>query len=111
MPSPQAVAAGVGGTVRLEVGGRVDAGPSGPVATRGRRCSRITDGDTDAGTQVVVKAGGVHAIITTRRKPFHHISRLHPARARPARHDIVFVKIGYLEPELYEPGRGLDAGA
>jgi microcystin degradation protein MlrC len=96
----QAVAAGVGATVSLEVGGRVDPGPSGPVAITGEVFS-ITDGDVDAGTQVVVKSGGVHAIITTRRKPFHHIGDFTQLGIDPNSMDIVFVKIGYLEPELY----------
>lgn len=105
----QAVAAGVGSTVSLEVGGRVDGGPSGPVAITGEVFS-ITDGDPDAGTQVVVKAGGVHAIITERRKPFHHISDFTQLGIDPHACDIVFVKIGYLEPELYALTTGASEG-
>lgn len=97
----QAVAAGVGAHVDLLVGGRVDPGPSGPVALSGTVFS-ITEGDADAGTQVVIKAGGVHAIITTRRKPFHHVSDFTMLGLDPHSTDIVVVKIGYLEPELYD---------
>lgn len=97
----QAVAAGVGSHVDLMVGGRVDPGPSGPVALSGTVFS-ITEGDADAGTQVVVVAGGVHSIITTRRKPFHHISDFTMLGLDPQATDIVVVKIGYLEPELYD---------
>ena len=96
-----AVAAGVGGHVDLHVGGRIDAGPSGPVALSGTVFS-ITHGDVDAGTQVVIAAGGVHAIITERRKPFHHLSDFTMLGLDPQSTDIVVVKIGYLEPELYE---------
>ncbi|WP_345064540.1 M81 family metallopeptidase [Leifsonia kafniensis] len=97
----QAVAAGLGAHVDLLVGGRVDPGPSGPVALSGTVFS-ITEGDADAGTQVVIKAGGVHAIITSRRKPFHHISDFTMLGLDPQHTDIVVVKIGYLEPELYD---------
>lgn len=104
-----AVAAGVGARVELEVGGLVDGGPSGPVALTGEVFS-ITRDDPDAGTQVVVKAGGVHAIITERRKPFHHLVDFTALGIDPHSMDIVFVKIGYLEPELYALTAGAEPG-
>lgn len=96
-----AVAAGVGARVTLKVGGHVDSGPSGPVEITGDVFS-IADGDPDAGTQVVVRAGSVHAIITTRRKPFHHLDDFRMLGLEPDEIDVLIVKIGYLEPELYE---------
>ncbi|WP_411722394.1 M81 family metallopeptidase [Mycetocola sp.] len=104
-----AVAAGVGASVRLDVGGRVDDGPSGPVSLVGEVLT-ITHGDPDAGSQVVVKSGGVHAIITERRKPFHHVSDFTDLGIDPRSVDILIVKIGYLEPELYELATGSAAG-
>lgn len=101
----QAVAAGVGAHVDLLVGGRVDPGPSGPVALSGTVFS-ITEGDPDAGTQVVIVAGGVQAIITAKRKPFHHIADFTMLGLDPHAADIVVVKIGYLEPELYDLAAG-----
>lgn len=100
-----AVAAGVGEKVSLTAGAQVDAGPSGPVALTGTVFS-ITDGDPEAGTQVVVAVGGIHAIITERRKPFHHLDDFRMLGLDPEAADIVVVKIGYLEPELYELQRG-----
>lgn len=97
--------AGVGGEVAVLVGGRVDGGPSGPVPIVGTLFS-ITEGDPDAGTQVVVKAGGVHAIITERRKPFHHLADFTMLGLDPHAADLVVVKIGYLEPELYDLAQG-----
>lgn len=97
----QVVAAGVGATATLEVGGRVDPGPRGPVALSGEVFS-ITEGDPDAGTQVVIRSGSVHAIITERRKPFHHLDDFRMLGLDPESADIVIVKIGYLEPELYD---------
>lgn len=96
-----AVAAGVGGTVTLDVGGRVDPGPRGPVTLSGEVFS-ITAGDPHAGTQVVVRAGSVHAIITERRKPFHYLADFRMLGLEPATADVVIVKIGYLEPELHD---------
>lgn len=97
----QAVAAGVGAAVDLEVGGRVDPGPRGPVPILGEVFS-ITEGDPEAGTQVVIRAGSVHAIVTERRKPFHHLDDFRMLGLDPEAADIVIVKIGYLEPELYD---------
>lgn len=50
--------------------------------------------------------GGLHAIITERRKPFHHLSDFRMLGLEPTTADIVVVKIGYLEPELYELAEG-----
>ena len=100
-----AVAAGVGARVTLTAGARVDAGPHGPVGLTGTVFS-ITEGDEDAGTQVVVAVAGLHAILTERRKPFHHLSDFRMLGLEPTTADIVVVKIGYLEPELYELAQG-----
>ena len=106
---PDAVAraerAGVGATVDLQVGGRVDGRPRGPVTLRGEVFS-VTSGDAVAGTQVVVRSGAVHAIVTERRKPFHHLDDFRMLGLDPERADIVIVKIGYLEPELYDLAAG-----
>ncbi|GAT72919.1 microcystin LR degradation protein [Microbacterium sp. HM58-2] len=97
----QAVSAGVGATVTLSAGAKVDAGPHGPVTITGTVYS-VKEGDPDAGTQVVIAVGGLHAIITERRKPFHHLHDLRMLGLEPTTADIVVVKIGYLEPELYD---------
>ncbi|MGC4151604.1 MAG: M81 family metallopeptidase [Propionicimonas sp.] len=93
--------AGVGAQVDVEVGGRVDPGPSGPIRLRGEVCS-LTDGDPTAGRQAVVRAGAVHAIVTERRKPFHTLTDFRVLGLEPTAADIVVVKIGYLEPELHD---------
>lgn len=101
----QAVAAGVGATVTLAVGGRVDPGPRGPVTITGEVFS-ITEDDPTAGTQVVIRAGGVYAIVTERRKPFHELRDFRMLGLEPTTADVVIVKIGYLEPELFELADG-----
>ncbi len=101
----EAVAAGVGATVTVHVGGRVDPGPRGPVELTGEVVS-VTSGDPVAGTQVVVRRGAVHAVVTERRKPFHHLDDFRMLGLEPEAADIVIVKIGYLEPELYDLAAG-----
>lgn len=102
---PEAVAvaasAGVGSEVSLKVGGRVDSNPCGPVPITGEVFS-ITENDAEAGTQVVIRSGSVHAIITERRKPFHHLDDFRILGLQPETADVVIVKIGYLEPELHD---------
>jgi microcystin degradation protein MlrC len=95
-----AVAAGVGAAVALTVGARVDAGPEGPVALSGL-VEHIATGDATAQTEVVIRHGGLRVILTRRRKPYHLEGDFlrNGIDARAA--DIVVVKIGYLEPELY----------
>ena len=101
----QAFTAGVGATVSLSVGARVDDGPHPPVDITGMVFS-LTDGDPDAGMQAVIAVGGLHAIITERRKPFHRLEDFRMLGLEPTTADVVVVKIGYLEPELYDLAEG-----
>src|SRR5690625_1279474 len=97
----EAVAAGVGGQVDLRVGAGVDDTASGPAHLIGQVHS-ITYGDPVGGTIVVLRAGGVHAIVTERRKPFHKVRDFTDLDLDPHTADVLIVKIGYLQPELYE---------
>ncbi len=101
----QAVAAGVGGAVDMEAGARVDHNAHGPVRLKGTVYS-VTEGDPTAGTQAVIQVGNVFAIVTERRKPFHHIADFARLGLDPADFDVVVVKIGYLEPELFHAAAG-----
>ncbi|TDD62364.1 M81 family peptidase [Kribbella antibiotica] len=94
-----AVEAGVGNPISVAVGGKVDFGPAGPVEVTGTVFS-ITD-DPVGGTVAVIQVGGLHSIITSRRKPYHHLADFTLLGLDPAKTDLVIVKIGYLEPELY----------
>ncbi|GAB2642873.1 M81 family metallopeptidase [Kribbella swartbergensis] len=91
-----AQAAGVGATVSVEVGGKIDSGPCGPVPLT----ARVTAIDAAEGA-VVLAVGGLHVIVTTRRKPYHLESDFTALNLSPRDADLVIVKIGYLEPELY----------
>ncbi|CZT43352.1 uncharacterized protein RSE6_03378 [Rhynchosporium secalis] len=105
VPGPEAVniavAAGVGETVTVTAGAEIDNLHAGPVTFTGRVHS-IKHGDKHAVIEVVIQVGSVFAIITKLRKPYHHESDFTELDLKPRSADIVIVKIGYLEPELYD---------
>ncbi|RRB04706.1 M81 family metallopeptidase [Larkinella rosea] len=96
----KAIAAGVGGQVEGVAGANVDARFSPPVPLKGT-VESIVYGDKDAEVEVVVKVGSVHVIVTQKRKPYHKENDFTRLSLNPRKSDIVVVKIGYLEPELY----------
>jgi microcystin degradation protein MlrC len=50
---------------------------------------------------VVVKVGSVRIIVTKKRKPYHKEIDFTRLGLKPRKTDIIVVKIGYLQPELY----------
>lgn len=110
LPGPDAVKvalqAGVGATVTVTAGAEVDDLHSGPLELTG--CVHaIKQGDPWAHTEVVLQVGSVYAILTEFRKPYHHEKDFTDLDLRPRDGaDIVIVKIGYLEPELYDMAKG-----
>ena len=98
------VAAGEGGTVDLSVGGAFGS-KYGSVTLHGK-VGRVIRGDPVGGDIAVVKSGGVHAILTTRRKPYHFVRDLLALGLDPAGHDLTVVKIGYLVPDLFAAAKG-----
>ena len=96
-----AVAAGVGATVTVTAGAEVDNRHARPIKLTGVVHS-IRHGDKDAEIEVVIRIGGVHAILTKLRKPYHHEHDFTDLDLAPRLATIVVVKIGYLEPELFE---------
>ncbi|SDE61761.1 Microcystin degradation protein MlrC, contains DUF1485 domain [Pricia antarctica] len=105
LPGPQlikeAVKVGVGGKVSAPVGAEVDDRFAPPIPLSGT-VEAIKQGDVDAETEVVVKVGSVHVIVTKKRKPYHHTSDFTDLGLQPKKSDIIVVKIGYLVPELYD---------
>lgn len=105
VPGPQAVdecvKAGVGARVTVTAGAEVDNIHAGPLTMTGRVHS-IKHGDKDAVTEVVLQVGSVYAILTKLRKPYHKEKDFTDLQLQPREADIVIVKIGYLEPELYD---------
>ena len=104
IPGPElvekAIAAGVGNHVDGYAGAKVDARFAPPVHLSGT-VESIEYGDKNAEVEVVVKVGSVHVIVTQKRKPYHKEIDFTRLGLRPREADIVVVKIGYLEPELY----------
>ncbi|MFB1047132.1 M81 family metallopeptidase [Streptomyces chrestomyceticus] len=107
-------AAGPGAQVTLKVGGHVSAG-TGPHAEPYELTGTVTALEDPAapaagaprgnpaydggGRTAAVTRGGVTAVLTERRKPFH--TRADFGTLDPTAYDLVVVKIGYLEPELH----------
>jgi microcystin degradation protein MlrC len=104
IPGPElvqkAIAAGVGGRVDGYAGAKVDARYASPVHLAGT-VTAIEYGDKNAQVEVVVKVGSVSVIVTQKRKPYHKEIDFTRLGLTPRKADIVVVKIGYLEPELY----------
>ena len=104
IPGPEfvkkAIAAGIGNKVDGVAGAMVDSRFAPPVRLSGTVQS-IVSGDINAEVEVVVKVGSVQVIVTQKRKPYHKEIDFTRLGLQPRQADIVVVKIGYLEPELY----------
>jgi microcystin degradation protein MlrC len=96
--------AGEGGRVDLQVGGTF--GSRDAAMRLAGTVERVVRADDVGGDIAVVASGGVRAIITSRRKPFHHIGDLTALGLDPAAHDLTVVKVGYLVPDLFEAANG-----
>jgi microcystin degradation protein MlrC len=66
----------------------------------------VRHGDRDAQTEVVLRIGSVYVILTRLRKPYHHEHDFTDLALNPRTADVVIVKIGYLEPELFAMAAG-----
>lgn len=104
IPGPEmiekALAAGVGAKVKAKVGAAVDNRYAPPLEIEGIVRS-VQQGDRNAEVEAVIQVGSVHIIVTKKRKPYHKEADFTRLGLQPRKADIVVVKIGYLEPELY----------
>jgi len=104
IPGPQlveqALKAGIGQPVEGLVGAEVDHRFAPPLPLKGTVYA-IKEGDKDAEVEVVVKVNNNYIIVTKKRKPYHKEHDFTDLNLKPREADIVMVKIGYLEPELY----------
>jgi microcystin degradation protein MlrC len=98
------IAAREGANVDVSVGGTFGSA-HGAVTLRGR-VGHILRDDEVGGDIAVVESGGVRAILTSRRKPYHYVRDLLALGLDPARHDLTVVKIGYLVPDLFAAAKG-----
>jgi microcystin degradation protein MlrC len=105
IPGPELVAAaekaGVGGQVSASAGAAVDARFAPPMRLSGT-VEAIQHGDPHAETEVVVKVGSVHVIVTRKRKPYHFEADFTRLGLKPREARILVVKMGYLVPDLYD---------
>ncbi len=101
IPGPEfvtkAMEAGVGGKVDVYAGAAIDARYAPPIRLSGT-IESIVHGDEHAETEVLVKMGSVHVIVTKKRKPYHYEADFTRLGLDPRNTDIVVVKIGYLVP-------------
>ena len=104
IPGPElvksAIKAGIGKTVDGYAGAKVDNRYAPPVKIKGT-VESIAYGDKDAEVETVIRVGTVHIIVTQKRKPYHREIDFTRLGLDPRKTDIVVVKIGYLQPELY----------
>ncbi|KAI0189844.1 MlrC C-terminus superfamily protein [Xylaria flabelliformis] len=96
----KAVNAGVGAVITVTAGAEVDDIHARPLTITGRVHS-IKHGDRHAGIEAVLQVGSIYAILTKLRKPYHLERDFTELNLDPRSADIVIVKIGYLELELY----------
>ncbi|MGK6351712.1 M81 family metallopeptidase [Parapedobacter sp. DT-150] len=104
IPGPElvdnALKAGIGQPVEGYVGAKVDNRFAPPLKLSGTVYA-IKEGDTNAEVEVVVKINNNYIIVTKKRKPYHKEHDFTDLNLKPKEADVVMVKIGYLEPELY----------
>ncbi|MDX6362296.1 MAG: hypothetical protein QOC85_1299 [Streptomyces sp.] len=109
VPGPAAVEAaekaGIGAAVTVTAGAEVDDRHAGPLTMTGV-VHAVRHGDRDAETEVVLRVGSVYVILTRLRKPYHHEHDFTDLALDPRGADLVIVKIGYLEPELFDMSAG-----
>jgi microcystin degradation protein MlrC len=98
------MAIGEGAIVDLRVGGAFGSLEGAGVALRGAVARLWVD--PVGGDIAVVASGGVCAILSSRRKPFHFIRDFTRLGLDPATCDLTVVKVGYLVPDLFDAAKG-----
>jgi microcystin degradation protein MlrC len=90
----------LGSPVRVTVGGRIDSRDPGPLRLDGI-LEAVAD-DPDGGRCVSVRVGGLSVFVTSRRMQYRLLDSYARLGIAVDTVDIVVVKIGYLEPELFD---------
>jgi microcystin degradation protein MlrC len=95
--------AGVGGTVTVSLGGKLDTAHGAPVTVTGtvERLFRPEPGER-AVAVATLRARGIRILIPEVRHVFTRIEHFHQAGIEPLDHNMVVVKLGYLFPELHD---------
>jgi microcystin degradation protein MlrC len=90
----------IGSPVEVRVGGRIDPRDPGPLTLTGT-LEAVAE-DPDGGRCVSIRVGGVSVFVTSRRMQYRLLSSYARLGVAVDEVDLVVVKIGYLEPELFE---------
>jgi len=90
----------IGSPVEVRVGGRIDSRDPGPLTLTGT-LEAVAE-DPDGGRCVSIRVGGVSVFVTSRRMQYRLLSSYARLGVAVDEVDLVVVKIGYLEPELFE---------
>jgi microcystin degradation protein MlrC len=96
--------AGMGQEVAVTLGGKLDPVHGQPLPVRGT-VTTLSPADRVGGDIAVLRVGGVHIIVTSRRKPYHYVRDMQALGLDPAEHHVTAVKIGYLVPDLRRAAR------
>ena len=91
--------AGIGATVEVKLGGKLDTIHGQPLRVRGQVLN-LFDGDPERGQQAVLQVDNVKVIITEKRTAFTDVANFTQVGVDPLAHKIVVVKLGYLFPDL-----------
>ena len=93
--------AGVGATVSLSLGGKLDTEYGAPLEVTGTVEHLCEAGpDSKEAAIATVRVGGVRVLVADRRMYFSTLNNFRQAGIEPLEHKIVVVKLGYLMPEL-----------
>ncbi len=98
--------AGVGNTLIIALGGKLDPVHGSPLTVKVKILSlhesTLSVGFTHGQPNriAVLDVSGIHVIVTERRTPFHYLKDFTVLGIDPHKYKIIVVKIGYLVPEL-----------
>lgn len=95
----KAIAEGVGAKVEGSVGAKVDARYAPPVLLSGTVEFIKKD---KKNSEVVIKVGSMHVIVTESRKPYHFEEDFEALGFEPRKADIIMIKVGYLPESVYD---------
>lgn len=105
---PQSVkiarAAGIGATVSLSVGGKIDTRSPGTLSINAIVVAMGTD--PRGGQVVALESNGVTFILTEQRHQYAEAISFSYLGLDPRDFEVVVVKIGYLEPDIYAMAKG-----
>lgn len=94
----------IGTPVSVRAGGRLDARAPGPLLLEGTLEALAED--PDGGRVASVRIGGLSVFLTSRRMQYRLLDSYRRLGVEAGGADVVTVKIGYLEPELFEAAAG-----